>query len=157
MSRFALLLVLATFSATAGTSSGNAPPDSLRLQDSYGYLGLGIDFNLLQTREDLLSPLRYAGPGLAFRLFTDTGSPRYALRVEMELGLAVPFNRAGHGAGMLTWGGRCFYVHRVRSIGPNTDLFAGASIISRTDDLYFVQWDDAHLYWLAAHAIGPAL
>ncbi len=157
MSRLPLLLFLTTFSATAGASSGTAPPDSLRLQDSYGNLGLGLDLHLLQTREDLLSPLRYAGPGLAFRLVADAGSPRYALRVEMKLGLAVPFNRAGHGAGTLTWGGRFAYVHRVRSVGPNTDFFAGASIISRTDDLYFVQWDDAHLYWLAAHAMGPAL
>jgi len=118
---------------------------------------LRIDLALHQMRDDLLAPLRYAGPALGIRGAVERRSPGTEQEAQLRIGVAAGLNRYRHGAFALSVGGSYTYLRRLDlSHTGATSVLAGIAGSARMDDMYFIQWDDAHLYWLTSYAIGPA-
>jgi hypothetical protein len=108
------------------------------------------------ARDDTLVPIAFTGP------FVSLGA-RYALigevhsfEAELNLGLGVLVNRfddiAAHFGHTLAAG----YLYAFDR-GPSSRSAVGAVLRARSEISYLASWDDAHGYWLATLAIGPAL
>lgn len=118
----------------------------------------GTGIGLHQMREDLVAPLRYVGPTLDLRLSGEQHRAAGERRVQIHAGAAFGANRHGHHAAALSFGGSYRHLWRVSPawLGEETRLMLGAAAVTRTDDMYYYDWDDGHLYWSASHGVGPA-
>jgi hypothetical protein len=114
---------------------------------------------LHQMREDLLAPYRYTGPLARLGLSVSSGGERTAHGFALRLGASVAANRHDHGAAALAFGARYGYALRVagRDAADAPALWLGGVALVHTDDLYFFDWDDAHLYWLTVIGAGPSV
>jgi hypothetical protein len=141
--------------ADPGASAGS-PVAATRPAPAWAFR-LRTDLALYQMRDDLLAPLRYAGPalGLGVEVERRTASAEHA--AHLRFGFAAGLNRYRHGAFAVPISGSYTYL---RPLGPaHSRAFSallGIAGSARMDDMYFIQWDDAHLYWLTTYAIGPA-
>lgn len=151
-------LLLATPAAAA--RAPESPSDSVRTHDARAAWRwrVGPHAALLQLRDDLLAPLRYTGPALGGRVFLERTSASSEQRAELRLGAGIGFNRMGHGAGALPWGGSLAALRRASASRTGArELFLGATLLANVDAVYFYDWDDAHLYWMTSYAAGPLL
>ncbi len=124
---------------------------------SYWQRGFRVEANLLQMRDDLLIPLRFTGPalGIHFDMIRINRSNEH--RFSFHLTPAAAFDQFGHGSLAFSWGGAYSFLAKVYSFDmQNSALWIGPSVKINTDDMYFIQWDDAHLYWFTTYTVGPA-
>jgi hypothetical protein len=136
------------------------PSDSLAAREGRAAwrLAVGPNAALLQLRDDLLAPLRYTGPALGGRVVLERTTSGSEQRAELRLGAGIGFNRMGHGAGALPWGGSLTALRRAASSRTGErELRLGAALLAHVDAVYFYDWDDAHLYWMTSYAAGPLL
>lgn len=118
---------------------------------------LRADLALYQIRDDLLAPLRYAGPALGLRLAAERRTASAEDEAHLRFGFAGGLNRYRHGAFAVPISGSYTYLRPLRLAHDRaTSSLLGIAGSARMDDMYFIQWDDAHLYWLTTYAIGPA-
>jgi hypothetical protein len=59
---------------------------------------------------------------------------------------------------VLSWDGTYAYLRDAGAprVG-GLQLRAGAALVAHVDNMYFLDWDDAHLYWLSSYGVGPAV
>lgn len=118
---------------------------------------LRTDLGLYQMRDDLLAPLRYAGPALGIQVAVERRTASAEHEAHLRFGIAGGLNRYRHGAFAVPISGSYTYLRPLDlARGRAFSALLGIAGSARMDDMYFIQWDDAHLYWLTTYAIGPA-
>lgn len=141
--------------ADSGVPAGN-PAGADRPAPAWAFR-LRTDVALYRMRDDLLAPLRYAGPALGFRLAVERRTANAEQEAHLRFGIAAGLNRYRHGAFAVPISGSYTYLRPLDlARGRAFSALLGIAGSARMDDMYFIQWDDAHLYWLTTYAIGPA-
>ncbi len=108
-----------------------------------------------QAREELLVPMRWSGLGGGLQIAWGYKGEGWSLVTQLGLSLSYLEERFGNGGAILTPSMRLEGYGCILEKGPlSIDL--GAVLRSRITDTYLFSWDDAHLYYLASHMLGPA-
>jgi hypothetical protein len=120
---------------------------------------LRVSGGLHQMRDDLLVPLRYVGPALDLGLLREQVRPGSGTDLELGAGVAYGLNRYRHHGAALWFAGTLRHGWELprEGWGPEWNVRLGLAALARTDDFYFFDWDDAHLYWTATYGLGPSL
>ncbi len=147
--------VLVTAIALSSSSSDAPGPDRDQRPLPRGHsIGYNVHLDVLQLREDLLVPIRFTGPQLGL-------SPDWIYRGQnfwfwLNIGVAFAYleERFDNPAMALSTWARTAIAFRVHG-SPATKWELGALWRSRITDAMLISWDDAHVYALASHVIGP--
>ncbi len=117
-------------------------------------LGYEAHLEVLQLREDLLVPMRFTGPQLGLSLDWFYHARNFWFWLNIGAAFAYLQERLENPAMALSTWARLAMVFRVHESSKNEwDL--GASWRSRVTAAMLVSWDDAHIYALASHMLGP--
>lgn len=133
----------------AGLQAGAEAP---RHGFSFG-LSLGHD----QARDDLLVPMRWAGPGLGLRFGWDRAGAATRHEAALQLPVSLFLNRYDHKAIALGLEASYALVRAVRPTGNRGTLELGGHARIDLHDGYYGSWDEEHAYWFTAWAVGPRL
>jgi hypothetical protein len=160
-----VVLLLSGAAATAAAQLPGVPvPDTLADSPSRadptssgwrygGRVALGVH----QMREDLLTPLRFVGPGADLRLILTRAGPQSQQRADVRVGLAYDRDRYGDRGAAATSAARYAYLRRVGGDGARSGRATlGATAAAMVDEMYLFDWDDAHMYWMTILGVGPA-
>lgn len=147
--RFLAFTSAFALSAIVGTSRAHAEPPSSH------EIGAGLHLSLTQVRDDLLVPLRFAGPGagISFGYAFDDDVWRFESRLRTSA--SALFDRYGTPNIALLPSLDISSHRHVTSFGDKT-LALGASLSLRETVFYPMSWDDAHAYWLGVTSLGPS-
>lgn len=115
----------------------------------------GLVVPVLQTRDDLLVPLRWQGAGIGPTLAIESRQSAHWWRLEGELTLSGIANRFGHLGAALSAQGRFCNLWPIASVG-DTRFHLGGGWGGDSLILAPLQWDDSYLYWLTGHAVAAA-
>lgn len=120
-------------------------------------LGYGVTFALTQARDDLLAPLRWAGPTLGLGVSWTWGTTAATNAVAFELPFSLLSNRFGHRgyalAPLLTYG----HLRRVTAERSGSAVWVGGRLRGDLFNGFYESWDDEHLYWTTAYSLGPTV
>ncbi len=120
-------------------------------------LGLGLVFTFTQSRDGLLAPLRWKGPGLGLQSSWTWGPSDATSSVGFDVHLSILSNRFGHRgyalAPELSYG----YLRRVAEAGTGASGWAGGRLPVDLFNGFYESWDDEHLYWVTAYSVGPTV
>jgi hypothetical protein len=118
----------------------------------------GVAFGLRgdAVRDDLLVPLGFAGPGFQLQGFYRGWVGPGVLTAQADFGFARLFNRYGHNAATGTYGANVAWTFNVL-YRETWHLEVGPTMVVENRTNYIYDWDDAHIYWLAAEWLGPAV
>lgn len=118
-------------------------------------IGGGLHLAFTQMREDLLVPLRFAGPGtgISFGYAFDDGGFRLESRVRVTASAIL--DRYGTPNAILLPSLDLGAQWHLTSFG-DTHLALGAFLSLKETVFYPVSWDDAHAYWLGVTSLGPS-
>jgi hypothetical protein len=111
----------------------------------------------MAMRDDVVSPLKWAGPGgtLGFGYWRLGATSRHSVELSAPLGLLN--NRYGHRAGALGLRVGYIYLRPLAAFGGRGTTFLGGCL-QRDSDLYlYADWDDEHLYWITTYDIAAAV
>lgn len=118
-------------------------------------IGGGLHLSVTQVRDDLLVPLRFAGPGAGISFghaFEDDG---FRLESRFRLTASALFDRYGTTNAVLL-PSLDLGAHRHVTCFGETTLGLGAFLSLNETVFYPMAWDDAHAYWLGVTSIGPS-
>lgn len=157
--RRAALIAVAALAAAAPAGEALAAPTApiqgapapTRVTLDYG---LGID--AVQTRDDLLRPLRWSGTGGALQLGLDVETRSVVHAADASFGADALWNRYGHQGVVLNQGLHYAILARVRRTRP-VGLLVGVAYRYESLAAYYFDWDDSFLYWLTTHTLAPAV
>ncbi len=110
----------------------------------------------LSTRDDLLVPYAFTGPGLSLGASYGLWRDRHAFDLRIEAGSAGIWTRAREPGLYVHYEisasfSECAYADARRA------LWIGALVRASHELAYLAAWDDAHGYWLNAIVLGPSL
>jgi hypothetical protein len=107
-----------------------------------------------QAREDLLVPMRWVGVGAGIPVAWSFVGDFWTFSAEIRLSLSYLEERYGNGGAIATPALLFEGTGRIWERGSlSFDL--GAVLRFRINDQGLFSWDDAHLYYLASHMLGP--
>jgi hypothetical protein len=121
------------------------------------YLGVYLGGGGASVRDDLLVPLAFNGPSIAFGGIYSRRSERNRFDVRLGLGAGYLKNRFSHDS---VWGRLALRSAWTKPLirHPKYGEFWGGACLPITIDYEIDHsWDDAHLYWLTSYAAGVAL
>lgn len=118
------------------------------------HFSYGISLCHDQAREDLLVPFRWAGVGVGIPVAWSFVGETWTLGTELRLAVSYLEERYGNGGFIATPEFLFECSGRIWERGP-LDFELGAVLRFRINDEELFSWDDAHLYYLASHMIGP--
>jgi hypothetical protein len=117
-------------------------------------IGLGVSVQHHQLREDLVAPLRFAGPGVSLDLDYDLRVGDSGFQADWRPRLAYALNRHGHESIAIGSELGAAYLHGLVSGGPAGAFHLGGRLSWSWNPHYAVSWDDSHLYWVSAVELG---
>jgi len=118
-------------------------------------LALGLGAPHLQLRDELTRRFRWDGLGAAVAFGFERRSPTLRHAAGLELPAVWVTNRYGAGAAALALRLDYTLLLPVAELGGG-HIWAGGRYRWDHALQYYVDWDEEHLYWLAAHELGPA-
>jgi hypothetical protein len=107
-----------------------------------------------QAREELLVPMRWSGPGGGIQIALCYQGDTWSFATELGLSLSYLEERFGNGGALMTPSLLLEGYGRIVEKGP-LSINLGTLLRSRISDAYLFSWDDAHLYYLSSHMLGP--
>ena len=117
--------------------------------------GYGVTLSAVQSRDDLLAPLRWRGTGFGLRASWDWGGNDRRHVAALGIPIAILSNRFGHRgyafSPALTYG---FLTRVVRNEDTAAGWLGGRMRLDMFNAFY-ESWDDEHLYWITAYSLGP--
>lgn len=128
---------------------------SARAEASSHDIGGGLHLTVTQVRDDLLVPLRFAGPGVGISFGHAFESDVFRLESRFRLTASALFDRYGTTNAVLLPSLDLGAHRHVTSFG-DTRLAVGALLSLRETVFYPIAWDDAHAYWLGVISLGPS-
>ena len=137
------------------TQAGAAAEQAAKEERFNGHhFSYGISLCHDQAREDLLVPFRWAGVGVGIPVAWSFVGEILTVGTELKLALSYLEERYGNGGFIATPEFLFEWYGRIWERGP-LDFALGAVLRFRINDEELFSWDDAHLYYLASHMIGP--
>ncbi|HSG07209.1 MAG TPA: hypothetical protein VLA36_02560 [Longimicrobiales bacterium] len=135
----------------AQTASAGADSDPTWTR-GFGY---GVTLSAVQSRDDLLAPLRWRGPGFGLKASWDWGGNDRRHAVALRMPISILSNRFGHRgyafAPALTYG----FLTRVARSQDTAAGWLGGRMRLDMFNAFYESWDDEHLYWITAYSLGP--
>jgi len=119
-------------------------------------LGFSTGAGIGSYREDLLVPLGFSGPGVFAGVAYSRDAQRSRLQVELRFRAGYLENRFSQGTIAAALSLRPSWTHRLFLSESAGEFRAGVCVPLSIDYLADHSWDDAHLYWLSAYALGAA-
>ena len=142
------LLTAALLSTAGGQQRAQA-------DDDRSHVSVGLGVRLMQTREELIRPLGFAGPGGELRGAYQRHARGWLSLTRVALGGDYVRERYGHGALALHLDLSSILAHRVCEQG-NHVIHVGASLVAQYTPVYYFSWDEEHLFWALNYDLGPA-
>ena len=149
--------ILFLIAVLAGIVPDQAHTQATAVVASRNFLGVTGEAGLVSFREDLLVPLSFSGPGFALGGSFAHRSDGSLLDLDLSMRISYGINRFDHEAISLSTRIRSAWLWNIRSGGRLGELWIGAVLPFRINDMYIFSWDDAHMYWITSYGMGPAI
>jgi hypothetical protein len=117
----------------------------------------GLVLTHQQTRDELLVPLRWAGPGAGLRVEWETAGPASRHALALQVPITVLQNRYGHTGYALCAEAAYSYQHEIAETGSEGVLSLGGHLGWKMRNAFYESWDDEHIYWFTTYSLGPRL
>jgi hypothetical protein len=151
------LLIASGFASptSAGPNPGDRHSPPARSRPIHR-IGLGLSGLHCQVRDDIVSPLRWAGIGGSLEFFRDRLDESSRRQMTLKLPLALLTNRYEHRAGAPSLKLGYGRLHRVSWFAKSGAAFAGVLLLGNMDLQYYLDWDEEHLYWFTTYDLAAA-
>ena len=122
--------------------------------ETYQYWSLGAGAGLYQNIDELLIPTRFDGIGLNVNVAFTIDRPRTYQKAKFQLDFGMEQNSAGYNGILL--------FHQLNygflfQLPKKTRFYAGARLAGGTNDHFYADLDDGHLYWLTSYNLQGSL
>lgn len=126
-------------------------------KSSVEHLGIHFASGIASYREDLVVPLGFHGPGLSLGSTYTRHGERDLIHVIFAFSGGYLKNRYSHEAYVMRFGLRPSWLRNLARHDGLGDIWGGVSLPIQMNNLFLESWDDAHLYWLTAYSLAPAI
>lgn len=116
---------------------------------------LVLDSAWYTVRDDTLAPFASTGPRFVLELGYIGKLGRAFLLGDVRFGGAYVVDRGGERGVTLNWGMHLSYLPIVYEGG--WQVAVGPALGWDNDNFFFIEWDDAHAYWIGTLWLGPGV
>ena len=143
---------IASFSAWTAIASPCRASEGDSLEDR---VLLGFTVGYAQLRDDLVRPLRSAGPQFGVGAEYEHRGEALSHHASVALGAGMLDDRfANRTLSLAATASYALSANVLRR--PTASLWIGGRARAAVFDQYHADWDDSHLYWLTAYDLGPS-
>jgi hypothetical protein len=135
--------------SSAIAARGEARRSTNRIDLALGTLHMAL-------RDDIVCPLKWAGPGGTLEAGYWRRSLGSRSGVELGLPLGLLNNRYGHRAGALGLRAGYTYLRHLADPRGRGSVFLGGCLRRDSDLQLYADWDEEHLYWITTYDLGVA-